>query len=194
MRGSLLLKALELLEEGACSAADFIDAFLSSSKSDYRALRRYMPRGHRSRIGVLRETLLEKQRLYELIYRLERDGLVHATGKKRAKRLRISEHGERKKEGLKQRLSRNLPEVRYVTEPAATITICTFDVPEREKHKREWLRRALAYMEFRMLQKSVWVKRGKLPREFIEDLGRLALFPAVEIFTISNTGTIRHIA
>lgn len=48
MRGEILLKALETLEEGVYNTADFMVAFLSSTKSDYRPLKRFMPRKHKT--------------------------------------------------------------------------------------------------------------------------------------------------
>ena len=72
--------------------------------------------------------------------------------------------------------------------------IVSFDVPEKEKRKRGWLRSTLKNLGFRMLQKSVWIGKVKIPEAYLEDLKRLRLLSYIEIFAISKRGTIRHIA
>ena len=71
--------------------------------------------------------------------------------------------------------------------------IFAFDVPEKEKRKRGWLRTVLRRLDFTMIQKSVWVGKSKIPQEFLEDIYRFKMVDFVEIFEVSKTGSLRHI-
>lgn len=79
-------------------------------------------------------------------------------------------------------------------ENGPTFIIVAFDIPEREKRKRNWLRQSLCRMGLSMVQKSVWIGRVKLPEDFIESLRHLKLADCVEIFEITKTGTLKHLA
>jgi hypothetical protein len=65
-----------------------------------------------------------------------------------------------------------------------------FDVPEKESYKRRWLRSVLKNMNFKMLQKSVWVGRTKVPKSLLDDMGALGMLDYVDIFAISKSGTL----
>ena len=77
------------------------------------------------------------------------------------------------------------------TPPA--VIIVSFDVPERERRKRDWLRDALRNLGLRMVHKSVWIGKQKLPREFLADLARLRLTDFIEVFEVGKQGSLRHI-
>ena len=48
-------------------------------------------------------------------------------------------------------------------------------------------------MNFRILQKSVWIGKVKIPKEFIDDLKELNMINYVEIFEISRGGSLRQV-
>lgn len=49
------------------------------------------------------------------------------------------------------------------------ILVC-FDIPQEKKKIRDWLRNQLKDWNFTMVQKSIWIGDGPLPKEFIEHL------------------------
>lgn len=65
-----------------------------------------------------------------------------------------------------------------------------FDIPERERDKRRWLRGELIALGYRPLQKSVWIGETPLPQEFIEDLDALALRTHVHVIPVVADGTL----
>jgi DNA-binding transcriptional regulator PaaX len=69
--------------------------------------------------------------------------------------------------------------------------IVIFDIPEKEKLKRSWLRQELTERGFRKLQKSVWYGKRPLSESFFRGLDSLDLRPYVHIFEISKQGTLR---
>lgn len=67
-----------------------------------------------------------------------------------------------------------------------------FDIPERERKKRLWLRLELVAYGYRLLQKSVWVGYRPLSEEFFRDLEGLNLRSHVHIFSIHHKGTLKE--
>lgn len=187
MRGAFLLSALEVLETAVYSTAEFFGVLLTTSKGDYRALRRFSPSMRTTLAETLREALEEKERFYKLLHRLERDGLVKRI---KGEQWELTEKGRVKREDLLKRFNNELPTPSYKMGAGSEVIILSFDIPERERRKRGWLRSALKHLEFTLLHQSTWIGKGALPRVFIEDMRRLNLFSYVAIFSIGKRGTV----
>lgn len=65
-----------------------------------------------------------------------------------------------------------------------------FDIPERNRAKRQWLRGELIACGYRQLQKSVWIGEVPLPQDFIEALDTLELRGRVHILRVESEGTL----
>lgn len=65
-----------------------------------------------------------------------------------------------------------------------------FDIPERDRAKRRWLRAELIACGYRPLQKSVWVGETPLPQEFAETLDALDLCDRVCIVRVASVGSL----
>ncbi len=68
--------------------------------------------------------------------------------------------------------------------------IITFDIPEIDKYKRDWLRMELIGLGFEMLQKSVWFGPSPLPNEFAEALSTLKILPHLKFFEAKEADII----
>jgi len=186
-RKELAQKVLELIGGTAMTVADIIATIIESPYgSSYGMLARnlaYRERGrNRKEIGAM----LQK-RLYDLIYRLRRDGLIEKKPKRDSRGLLLlTRRG-------KEWISAILPQKTYAKQEDTTIKIVMFDVPEVQKRKRAWLRRVLRDLDFRMLQKSVWVGKAKIPQDLLHDLHKLDLLDHVEIVAVTKTGSLRHL-
>lgn len=62
--------------------------------------------------------------------------------------------------------------------------LVVFDIPEREKRKRAWLRRQLKIFNYEMVQRSVWLGPYPLPSEFNTYLRKLAIKNYIQWFKI----------
>lgn len=62
-----------------------------------------------------------------------------------------------------------------------------FDVPEKKKHWRKVIREELLLMEYKQIQKSVYVGKHPLPQDFCKELDREGLGSCLFIFTIDKT-------
>ena len=108
------------------------------------------------RAGV-KQRSREQREFYDLLYRLKRDGFI--TGKQTGNKNRWlrTAKGEKKIDILKKYFSETRPRNKYEKENDSEIKIIAFDIPEKYRRKRWWLRGAVKSMGFTMLQKSVWI-------------------------------------
>jgi len=73
--------------------------------------------------------------------------------------------------------------------PKERNTIIIFDIPEKVKNYRDWLRSELIGFGFEQIQKSVWFG-PKLPKEFIEYLDEINLLKYVRFFHANESDLI----
>ena len=67
-----------------------------------------------------------------------------------------------------------------------TKVMVLFDIPEKKRKTRNWLRLHLKLWDFEMLQQSVWFGQGPLPKEFITRLDLLGVGKCVKVFKIES--------
>jgi DNA-binding PadR family transcriptional regulator len=192
-KGEAALRVLDFLGKVAADTATMIEAILSSpygasfSRIDAEG-RRIVKR--KSREKYLRQ---ERQRFYDLLYRLRKDNLIAKKTGGHRKIWQITPRGEQEIKSLKKYLVSKLPSGDYQKNADGELKIIAFDIPEKYKHKRVWLRRVLKNIGFTMLQRSVWVGKYKLPQEFLEDADKLGLLPYLEILAVTKTGSLKEI-
>ena len=76
--------------------------------------------------------------------------------------------------------------------PDGISRLVVFDIPEKERRKRDIIRTELASCNFRSLQKSVWIGENPLPEDFIALVDDLRLKGRLHIFSIRESGTIEE--
>lgn len=187
MNSGITVKILEKLSEGAMvSAAVFIGIMESGYGASYSKMQKNIDKaleelqGSRERSEFQRK----KHNFHLILSKLKREGLV----KKKENKWSITGVGKIKLA----KLLTKLPRKKYKREIDSTIKIVIFDIPEKEATKRTWLRRKLTELDFKILQKSVWIGKTKLPEEFINDLRAFNIFQYVDIFSITKTGSIKQ--
>ena len=120
--------------------------------------------------------------LSSTLSRLKREGLIVRSGNIRKSLWSITEDGKHRIEEII--LTEELPRSDGVTR------VVIFDIPERERKKRDTIRAELITCDFRQLQKSVWIGERMLPESFIELLDDLELKNKVHVFSVKEHGTI----
>lgn len=117
-----------------------------------------------------------------ILWRLRKQGLIErkqnkwlptALGKKSAEKTKFNRFPIAKKDGI------------------ARLVI--FDIREKERQKRVWLRLELIANDYKLLQKSVWIGYRPLSKGFFETLEDLGLLNSVHIFSINQTGTLESL-
>ncbi|MBI3442748.1 MAG: hypothetical protein HY007_03200 [Candidatus Sungbacteria bacterium] len=116
--------------------------------------------------------------------RLKREGLVEKSGTGRKSGWRLTTKGKKYIAKQPKRL-----EMSNLRKDGIT-RLVIFDIPERERRKRDIIRAELVCCKFKRLQKSVWIGEYPLPQEFISLLDSLHLAQNVHIFSIREEGTL----
>ncbi|PIU99013.1 CRISPR-associated endonuclease Cas2 [Candidatus Wolfebacteria bacterium CG03_land_8_20_14_0_80_36_15] len=196
-KGDISLKILEFIGSLVIGAGDLLVTFLNANygasfrKLEYELSKRQKERDRKSpQEEIQREA---KQKYYNLIYKLKRSGLIKEKTKEGNKFFSLTQKGKIKLSQLKKNSRERLPEIIYQKAKSNKFTIVIFDIPETEKRKRSWLRVALGNLGFKMIQKSVWLGKVKIPKRFLDNLFQFKLVDFVEIFEISKTGSLKQI-
>ncbi len=192
MKGENTLKVLEFIEEIAQSIGDIFFIFTLPYGTPYNKMKYLSEQRHKL---TDKEAFgrADKARFRDLLYRLRRDGLVEEVKKGQRRLLGLTVRGRIKIEKLRLLVGKSLPPTKYEYEDGNRSKIIIFDIPEKEKRKRQWLRVVLKNLGFTMLQKSVWTGKAKLPQQFLSDLNRIKLVDYIEIFEISRAGSLRNL-
>ena len=139
------------------------------------------------------ERIPSDKSIYRIINRLSEEGLVQKKKSGNKLLISITNKGLKKLKLLGEKMNLNHSN-RKVADKNETLIkksiIISFDIPEKERWKRAWLRNNLLSFEFEMIQRSVWYGKYALPSTFIEDLKTLNLTKKVEIFSIDKFGTL----
>lgn len=193
IKGAILIKILEFLENEASSQVNLIEAILisgygaSMGKIDYE----YEKIQQASEIQKfkIKEFRINKLRLQKFLSKLKKDGLIeNIKGDKN--KIAISKTGTIKLFKLK----RKLPFKIYTLDNKNTNpVIISFDIPEKLKNKRNWLREVIQNLGFEMVHKSVWLGKGKIPKQLILDLEGMKILEFVEIFEVTKSGTLKKL-
>lgn len=131
MRGEITLKILKCVKSASGKTVDAAAAFLaagygaSAKKLDYELSKRREARTEQE----------ERQKFYKLLYKLEKDGLIEKTKRKKPIILHLTLKGKKFLQLLSEKKSVALPDISYETSNADKLIIVVFDIPESEKKK-----------------------------------------------------------
>ena len=199
MRGDVKLKILDAIARKAVyrlmeAGVDFFDALVVITTSPYGSSYNQLMRNYSNMVAerdFAKYQAAKWHAVQERVSQLKRDGLV-AKDAPRGVLPALTAHGKKILGSLRKQKAHDLPNAFYkATGRRAGLTIVTFDIPEKEKKKREWLRNALKNLGFTMLHQSVWMGEEILPAEFIEDLRKLKIFGCVESLEVSKRGSLQ---
>lgn len=210
MWGEKTFQILKTIGEATIDMTDLLTAFLNAgygappSRIEYERFKLQKQRWQKQvKLGKQKEKLLlekkQRQRFYEIMSRLEKDGLVNKTHRKDKKFFCLTLKGRKRLSILKNKMENTLPspslfkDKKFKDNKNNRFIVVTFDIPETERPKRDWLREVLENLGLKFLQKSVWVGIIKIPEELLECLKQLQLVEYVEIFEINKTGILRQI-
>lgn len=159
---------------------DFLLSMLTDYATSYRTLRKSiftMANGRRGgvKVGTIKV----------LLSRLKKRGLIENPKKGF---WQISELGQKyleSKKNLKLLTSFSSGSIAQGKKDGQEV-IVVFDIPEKYKKKRDWLRRELISFGLKPIQKSVLIGKTRFPSSFVDDLEELDLLPYVHIFVIKE--------
>lgn len=86
--------------------------------------------------------------------------------------------------------NKNIRQLSYMTSPfkekAPDGTIISFDIPEKNRIIRNWLRNQIKIFGYKMLQQSLWIGPGPLPSSFFKRLDNLNIRKNIKTFKIAK--------
>ena len=138
----------------------------------------------RALLGLDEKYRFGRESFSTLLWRLKTQGLVARSGRKRESRWRITEKGQRF-------LQKRSPGGQPRSDGIGRLVI--FDIPEKQRVKRQALRLELVAAGFHQLQKSVWYGERPLPPEIMELVDALGIRSFVHIFSVREKGTLSKI-
>ena len=201
----LSVALLKKLDSGELAINDLFDFFMSRalegsayrlSKEGYKAFKKRSWQ-RRVAMNVENQAKEEKQRFYNLICRLHEQGLVAKEKQGIKTTISVTKKGVEKYRTLKKLFEKRDMADRPTTKPnsypkikSPSSIIVSFDIPEKESHKRAWLRSVLRNLEYEMLHESVWIGSNILPKEFLDEAHRINMTRYVHIFSVLRKGTI----
>lgn len=118
-----------------------------------------------------------------ILSRLRNQGLISRKGTRKASIWQITKQGKK--------FLTNHPRIE-IPEKDGITRLVIFDIPERERRKRDTLRAELISYNYQRLQKSVWIGWNALPEDFIDLVDELDLQKHIHIFSVQEAGTIQE--
>ena len=137
--------------------------------------------------GRRRSRAAAKHTFSVALSRLKQQKLVTRTGSKRYARWHITSAG-------KKILRQTHPPEKDLYDLApedGVIRIVAFDIPEKIRAKRDWLREQLFACGYRLLQRSVFTGARPLPDAFIRRVDEMKIGKYLHIAGIDKNGTLR---
>jgi len=125
-----------------------------------------------------------RDKLSRSLSKLQQYGLVQRTGPKKKSTWNITKLG--------QQFVKDAHATKIKPEEDGILRIVMFDIPEKAAAKRRWLRRELLYLNYKMLQKSVWIGKTPMPKEFLQNIKILDLQKNINIFAVNKKGVLDH--
>jgi len=189
----IIPKILNILQSQAEATASLFDILTSDYISSYRKAQRVIKSGPQQFKSDWAEKYKQHQRFYSLLNKLKNEGLIQKRELGSKKTIwKITKKGLDKLAYTKKSDVFVAAGKNYEAKRDYNLKIIIFDVPEKERRKRDWLRAVLLRLGFSLLQQSVWIGKNKVPEKFLIDLKNFSMLSYVHIFTINQKGTIEE--
>lgn len=172
----------EVLEFLADAGYAVLDGFLPPNYPEAKLARLLLGMDRKkSRVAV-------KHTLSSTLYRLKQQGLVACSGSRKCARWGLTRRGKIFLSKIQDKEKDT-----YVLAPQdGIIRIVAFDIPERLRAKRNWLREQLAACDYQMLQRSIFISTRPLPDAFVRRVDEMKIGQYLHIASLNQSGTIRN--
>ena len=195
VKDTFVEKILESLQFKAEVTVDLLNSFFLSKSEARRDYYRFLTRGPRQFKTDWADRYRKRRQFYNTLNYLRREGLIRRTECENSSVWDITKQGLKQLKYIYTRKKNVFSSATAGFDPpvGSGITIVAFDIPESAKKARSWIRVCLKEMEFKMLQKSVWMGKIKIPEDLLDDLRKINIINSIEIFSVGKTGTIKQV-
>lgn len=134
-------------------------------------------------LGLERSKKLKKKTISSTLWRLKQQRLVACDGLRAKSSWSLTTAG-------KKHIQDSVSKMTMARKSDGITRLVIFDIPEKQRRKRDIIRGELIGCGFRQLQKSVWIGNLPLEESFITLIDDLSLTKHVHIFSVQASGTL----
>lgn len=127
-----------------------------------------------------------KHTLSSTLHRLKQQGLVSSAGHNKGARWKLTRKGK----NFLAKIYADEKDPYDLAPEDGVIRIVAFDIPEKLRTKRDWLREQLFVCGYRLLQRSVFIGKRPLPDAFIQRVDEMRIGKYLHIASLAQSGTI----
>lgn len=127
-----------------------------------------------------------KHNLSNTLHRLKQQGLVSSSGPHTNTRWKLTHKGKK----FLAKIYADEKDPYDLAPEDGIVRIVAFDIPEKIRGKRDWLREQLFACGYRLLQRSVFTGTRPLPDAFIRRVDEMRIGQYLHIASLNQTGTI----
>ena len=133
------------------------------------------------------KTFEKKQNFQALLSKLRKEGFIEKKKKQGITVWGITKQGKDK--------IRNENEKRDIenTKESPNPIIISYDIPERLRKERQWLRDVLTMLDYQPIHKSVWVGKKQISERLLKELDRREIIDGTQIFEVTRQGTLNKV-
>ena len=186
---NILASLLDAAVETGELLEPLVDAYFSLHERSYRKSRAalsgstwYANQGERER----REAE-EKRRFRNALNYLKTQGFVSPVRRGRNFLWHLTS------EGRARLLEIRAGRVSYEKEQSNRVVVVSYDIPERMREKRTWVRDVLKFLEYSMVHQSVWIGTNRIPEDFLRDARKSGIGGCLHIFEVGKHGTLSQV-
>jgi len=185
---------LKKLHHTMLTTTEMIEGFIPGYSKTYEAMRKKI-KGYTypQKLSSQQWKRQQEKVFYTLLSRLKEHGLLEKQRIGLMSLWKITKKGIKYLEESENNQTEALPKKNYSKSLDNSFNIIIFDIPEKFKYKRIWLRQQLKKLDFIILQKSVWIGKYKIPEEFMYDIETLKLLPYIHILKVYKTGSLANL-
>jgi len=158
-----------------------LDGFLPPQYPEAKLARILLGMDHK------RSRTAAKHTLSSTLQRLKQQGLVSSTGSHKDTHWKLTRKGK----NFLAKIYADEKDPYDLAPEDGIMRIVTFDIPEKIRGKRDWLREQLLACDYRLLQRSVFTGMRPLPDAFIKRVDEMRIRKYLHIASLTQTGTIR---
>jgi hypothetical protein len=187
MKGEIIYKILNSLENEIVNYIDFTNAFLRAGYGAMGGKIRYefsKIQDKRTNEQFKKDKVLKFKKY---LSKLKNEGLIMENN---LRQIYLSDKGKKKLCNLKNSFSLNKD--LYNKKSGDKVVVVSYDIPIAFNRERNILRNMLQTLGFNLIHKSVWVGKVLLPERFIGDLDKLGIIDYVEILEVTKNGTLKY--
>ena len=191
-KGVKTKRILNSLKHEALTTLEFLETVLPTFPDSYKVTKNLLGYMDVPKFDYKKWKREEEKRFYALLAKLRKEGFVKKKKFNAEILWQLTAAGLEKLKVLNENMQDVLPKRQYLKKKSKDLIVVIFDIPEKLKYKRVWLRQQLKNLEFKLLQKSVWVGYWQIPEDFIHDLREIRILPCVHILKVYKTGLLIH--